>query len=91
MQKFTVDLNGIDYFTEVHKRFEKSLNFPDYYGQNLSALWDVLYLWYSEKTIVEIIGVNSLKGDAKDEFISMIPILDRVKAQDENFDYRIVD
>ena len=27
---------------DVHKKLAKALNFPDYYGNNLDALWDLL-------------------------------------------------
>jgi ribonuclease inhibitor len=28
--------------SEAHKYIKKTLNFPDYYGENLDALWDLL-------------------------------------------------
>lgn len=28
--------------SETHKYIKKMLNFPDYYGENLDALWDIL-------------------------------------------------
>ena len=42
MQK--VYINGKDFDTpkEVHEFLSEELNFPDYYGNNLSALYDVL-------------------------------------------------
>jgi hypothetical protein len=51
----------------------------------------VLYLWFDEKTIIEIVGVHSLKGDAKKEFDRILTVFDDLKAEDKNFDYRIVD
>ena len=39
---FTIDLSGIETASELHKRISLVLKFPDYYGNNLNALFDVL-------------------------------------------------
>jgi len=42
MVTIKVDFSNTKYFSEVHKILKKAFNFPDYYGENLSALWDCL-------------------------------------------------
>lgn len=39
-----ITINGLDFKSEmdVHNYLSKVMNFPEYYGNNLDALWDVL-------------------------------------------------
>ena len=39
---YTVDFKGVKYYLEIHKALKDGLKFPDYYGENLDALWDCL-------------------------------------------------
>lgn len=40
----TIVINGLDVISmsEIHNIFSEELNFPDYYGRNLDALYDCL-------------------------------------------------
>ena len=38
----TLDLTGCKYLGEIHQRIKKAFNFPDFYGENWSAFWDLL-------------------------------------------------
>ncbi|TWH79342.1 barstar family protein [Sedimentibacter saalensis] len=37
--------------TAAHKYIKKQMNFPDYYGENLDALWDLLSTTSTSTTI----------------------------------------
>lgn len=54
-----VILNGkrIRNMEEAHKYIKRKLNFPEYYGENLDALWDIL------STISEPIDIKIINGD----------------------------
>ena len=39
---YTVDFEGVQYYLEIHKALKDGLDFPNYYGENLDALWDCL-------------------------------------------------
>lgn len=39
---FEIDLTGVDTYGEFHTRIKNALDLPDYYGENLDALYDVL-------------------------------------------------
>ena len=37
-----LDFSQCKYFGEIHKIIKEKLGFPDYYGENLDALWDCM-------------------------------------------------
>lgn len=39
---FEIDLSGVDTYGEFHTRIKNALELPEYYGENLDALYDVL-------------------------------------------------
>lgn len=76
-------INGRDFDTpkEVHEFLAEELNFPDYYGKNLSALYDVLTDLCDDTRI--ILDLSDVEDD------SMIEMLERMAevmtdAADEN-------
>jgi len=38
----TLDLTGCRYLGELHQRIKKAFDFPDFYGENWDAFWDLL-------------------------------------------------
>lgn len=38
----TLDLTGCKYLGEIHQRIKKAFDFPDFYGENWDAFWDLL-------------------------------------------------
>lgn len=64
-------INGVrlESFDEVHLRLQNQLHFPDYYGKNLDALYDLLstedrptlLLMFDSKTLVRRLGSKGEK------------------------------
>ena len=42
MDEIFLDCNKMTSKSEAHKYLKEMLNLPDYYGNNLDALWDIL-------------------------------------------------
>ena len=39
----TLDLTGCKYLGEIHQRIRKAFDFPDFYGEDWDAFWDLLW------------------------------------------------
>ena len=40
MQEIILDFTNCKHLLDLHKELKEKFGFPDYYGENLSALWD---------------------------------------------------
>lgn len=64
MQEITVRVDRVYSPEGLHRLLEKQLHFPDYYGRNLDALWDMLgeiqeptrIYWYGQAALAEHLG-----------------------------------
>ena len=75
MKKYTLDFRGVEYYLEMHKVIQKSLDFPDYYGCNWDAFWDCLTNMVGRPIHIEIIGIETVIrkfGDAADVMIETL-------------------
>lgn len=96
-----LDLSGCQYIDDMHLRIKKAFDFPDYYGENWDAFWDLIR-GTRDNTIVEIKGVASLSERLRKEVDKMVECLEdnikemeKLKQRRPNFDcrfgYRIMD
>lgn len=51
MKRIVIDSAEATSLSDVHKIFREALSFPDYYGNNLDALYDMLSTWQTPLTI----------------------------------------
>ena len=58
---YRVDFSTVEDFWDIHRILKKSLNFPDYYGKNLDALFDCLTDMLGDISIIEIRGLEKTK------------------------------
>ena len=97
----TLDLSGCKYIADMHHRIKVAFDFPDYYGENWDAFWDLID-GIRDNTIVEIKGVASLANDLRKEVDKMIECLeDNIKEMEKlkqrrpdfdcRFGYRVLD
>lgn len=64
MEGYTIDIRGIRTRQELHARISSVLPLPDYYGNNLDALFDVMTEWSDERYIIFLVdeGVEEALG-----------------------------
>ena len=80
----TLDFNECGYFGDIHKVIKESLGFPDYYGENLDALWDCMRYYTDEQIKIIIKGKSKLPDDWQDYMDKIIKIFDDVHIQSPN-------
>lgn len=88
----TVLLNGkrMTNKKELHLYLKRKLGFPDYYGKNLDALWDLL------STISDSMGIILFNKEYIEEFLgdygnSLIKVFQESSESNEKIVFKIVD
>ena len=94
-EKIILDLTDCKNIREFHERIRVAFNFPEWYGKNWSAFWDLLWSECDADKVV-IKGEKSLPKEFEDSIKAMHIILDRnILFRKENclndFSYEIID
>ena len=74
MNTITLDFNGIKSYLALHQYFKEVFSLPDYYGNNLDALWDCLYCYYDSSTTIELRNIDTMPKDLDIEVADMMKL-----------------
>ena len=87
-----LDFTGCKYLGEIHLILKTKFGLPEYYGENLDALWDCLrYLWLDGESVkVNIYGFLSLPDDLREYCVTMLEIFDDVHEETPNVIFELV-
>ena len=89
----TLDLTDCKYLGELHQRIKKAFDFPDFYGENWDAFWDLLWSECDADKVV-ILGEHTMPQEFDWHLEKMHEILQRHKdncAKDgEHFEFEII-
>lgn len=80
MQEITIYGKDVSSMEEIHEYFQQELDFPEYYGGNLSALYDML-TDLSEDTRITL-NLREAPSDLMEDLEKLAEVL--MDAQDEN-------
>ena len=88
-----LDLTNCKSLGELHQRIRKAFDFPEWYGENWDAFWDLLWS-ECDADKVEILGEYTLPKEFKFQLEQMHEVLldlknDR-KKYECNFDFEII-
>ena len=61
MNHFVLDFSEIKTVLELHQYLKKVFFLPDYYGNNMDALWDCMSCCYDESTTIELRNLDILR------------------------------
>ena len=76
MKIIELDLTGCKYLYDLHERIKTAFDFPEWYGKNWSAFWDLLWSECDADKVV-IKGENTLPKDFNNAIIAMHECLER--------------
>ena len=89
----TLDLTDCKYLGELHERIRVAFDFPELYGANWDAFWDLLRSECDAEKL-EIIGINTLPKEFDEQIEVMKTVLERFKNNckkyEEIFEYIIL-
>ncbi len=83
MHRLIIDGTKISNIEELHDFLSKTLKFPDYYGNNLDALWDML-TEMDEILLMSVINVEDLEEALEDKFDPFMEVLSDADNELEN-------
>ena len=81
MQEIVLDCKKMNTKEKAHEYIMKKMNFPDYYGKNLDALYDILST-YDKEVYIKFINFESLFKKLGDYAVSLIEVFR--EAEEEN-------
>lgn len=86
-----IELNGKNMKTreETHKYLKEKLNLPEYYGENLDALWDILST-YSKPIKISFINKDELIKNLEDYGYALISVFQDVEEENTNIKFEII-
>lgn len=94
MKKVVVDLTDCKYLMELHERIRIALDFPEWYGKNWDAFWDMIHRECAYDYII-IKGSNTVSKDLADSIKIMKELLEENKQYYKNskqpVDYEFID
>ncbi len=84
----TLDLRGCQSLGEIHQRIKKAFDFPDFYGENWDAFWDLLWSECDADRIV-VRGEEAVSEKLKPSVAMINEILQELKEHRAKFDEQI--
>lgn len=88
MRKIILDGNYMKTRDKAHKYLVKKLELPNYYGNNLDALWDYLSS-YSERIDIEFINDKKAVEYLGDYGINIIQVFKDAEEENNRINFKI--
>ena len=66
MEEVMLDFTGCRYIMKLHDIIQEGFSFPEWYGRNLDALWDLMRYYDGPPVIVKIRGIETMPKDLRD-------------------------
>ena len=82
MNHFVLDFSEIKTVLELHQYLKKVFDLPDYYGNNMDALWDCLSCCYDESTMIELRHLDTLRKRLEKTAHTMLVVFQDLQEED---------
>ena len=77
--RYKVDFSEVQHFIDIHEVLKRDLDFPDYYGGHLDALWDCLTDMLCDISIIEIYNSEKILDKFQYEWQEIIEVFKDTK------------
>ncbi len=91
MKKVTIDFAGCKNIYEIHSRMNEKLDFPDFYGENLDALWDVLTGFIEWNQIIYLKGCADVDEKLISYMQKVIEVFQEAEEMYEKIEIHVID
>lgn len=82
MNHFILDFSEIKSLLGLHQYLKEVFLLPDYYGNNMDALWDCLSCCYNESTTIELRNLDVLRKRLESASQTMLEIFQDLHDED---------
>lgn len=89
-REFIIDLEGAGSEEEIQERLMEALPLPDYYGENLDALYDVL-TEYGDGWHIIVLNTDDVDDDVRQYVDDMMGVFEDASAVVDNMTVEIED
>ena len=90
MKTITLDLTKCNYVMEIYKEIKETFELPEYFGNNLDALWDCLRYSWEEDIHTRIIGTKALPKELHEHMNKILEVFDEVHEENPNMTFEVV-
>lgn len=73
-----LDLTGCKYIMHMHKIIKETIGFPDWYGNNWDAFWDMGYDYIPENAHIVIRGTKTMPKELEKDIKLLSEVLDDI-------------
>ncbi len=91
MKTVTIDFTGCKNIREVFSRMDEKLDFPEFYGKNLSALWDMLTGFIEWDQIIYLKGCAGVDEKLKTYMQKVIEVFHEAEEMYGDIEVHVVD
>ena len=91
MKNFIVDFKFIDRADgeNIYTPIARGLELPDWFGENLDALWDMLTGWLELPCRIVFPSADKLRKGEREYFARMLKLLDEAKREEYDITYEV--
>lgn len=87
MEKYIIDCKEFKDVESFHKAMKRCLKLPEYYGENLDALWDVLT--ERNELNIKIVNKKYLLSNLGEYGEKIIQLFEDLREESENYTIKI--
>ena len=90
MKTITLDFTNCSHWMTFWQIIKEAYDFPDYFGNNLSALWDCLRYSWEEDVYTRIIGTKALPKELHEHMNKILEVFDEVHEENPNMTFEVI-